>query len=657
MATAPSISERAPRKFEPRTVSFPAGVKEAINKWLHRQIETLTKQNKNLFENEVPRWRKIVDGKPKEKNKSWPFPNCSNLVYGLVGETVDDLAARVLQLVWMTAPLVYFRYPESKNEEESLQNSDKEKALAKFIDDNAVDPKQLNLYPIHNKWFVDGAGLGKSRVCVVPEHRIEAVYSGYSTPDDRWSEKGKTLYEGPKVINLEYEDVLVNPNVPVFEDNDPIIRICRLSKRQLQERVYKGFYLKEEVEKFIDRPDRHGPPETKKRENKNRGVTEVYDDSVAEWDIHECYFSWYHKDIKFRLMSWYHNKTKTMANCVYNFIPENQVPIIETKLTVDGKGFAEMLDSNQEELSTSGNQLTDAITYGILGLNTIDSQDRNIDRNFTLFPGMFMRAKKDNFMHYEMANPAMAGLSLQNKQAMVMQAKERAGVGPPIAGMGAGSTNKKGQFGSMGTMAVLQAGNSRDAHRTSGFRYASIQLYSVTTDFYGFMKLGDTDIQRQALQDYVERRIKIPIRAADASMNKEVTKQNEIILTQAYGAFVKETSSLLQAYQNPTSGDPVYKKWLRSIIIGKVRMFQQIIKDFQLSDNPQEFCPDIEFPKEQPNAQAQPPGGGGPPDIQKVVQMLQQRGAGGPPAAPGGMDQSNLGPPSQGGGTVIPGRA
>jgi len=35
------------------------------------------------------------------------------------------------------------------------------------------------------------------------------------------------------------------------------------------------------------------------------------------------------------------------------------------------------------------------------------------------------------------------------KAAMIQQAKERLGIGPAVAGMGAGSSNKKGQFGSM----------------------------------------------------------------------------------------------------------------------------------------------------------------------------------------------------------------
>jgi len=62
--------------------------------------------------------------------------------------------------------------------------------------------------------------------------------------------------------------------------------------------------------------------------------------------------------------------------------------------------------------------------FRILGVNTIDPQNRNVDRNFTITPGMFIPAASGAFDHHEMANPAMAGLSLQNEAAMIQQAKK-----------------------------------------------------------------------------------------------------------------------------------------------------------------------------------------------------------------------------------------
>jgi hypothetical protein len=520
----------------------------------------------------------------------------------------------------------------------------------------------LNLYHYHNKWFTDAAGLGKARICVAPETRLEAVWTGYD-PQGGEKQKGadnfdeQIIREGPKLINLRYEDILCDPDVEVFEENDPLFRRCVMSQRKIRERVFKGHFKEAESKKVLEHPDRYGPDEIRRREDQKKGITDASDMTMAEWDIYEGYFSWWHNRKKFRLICWYHPKSKSMLNCVYNFMPGNKIPIVETRLSVDGKGAAEIMKDAQEEVSTAKNNRNDAILYGMLGINTIDRQNKELDKNFTNTPGIFLPAKAGAFQHYDMANPAMAGLSLQNEEAMIMQAKQRFGIDPAIAGAGAGSIGKNKQFGSMGTLAVLQASNSRSSHRTSSFRHSKVRLDSLITDVYGLMGLGDSELVKEALRDYIARKMKIPVRAADASMNKEVTKQNEIILVQAYDAFVKSTSSLIQAYQNPGSGDAAYKKWLRGIIIGKIRMFQQTLKDFQLTDNPQEFCPDIELAQPQePQQNAKPEGGGGPTQIKALAEILQRRGGspggapgGGNPGAPGGLPGQGGGPFGAGG--------
>jgi hypothetical protein len=661
MASSPApttIKEREPKTFEPREIPFPKEVKQSINDWLYKNIESLLRRYKRQHSSTIKEYRRIIDGKPREKNKSFPFPNCSNLVAQLVGESVDELVAWVLQLIWVTQPLVYFRYPKEKDEEQAVKNSDKQKALETFFDNNACDPRKLNLYPFQNKWFTEAAGIGKGYLCVAPENRLEAVWTGYK---ENGGSKGKgehefentSIYEGPKLINCRYEDILVNPDVDVFYDNDPIVRRCVLNARKIRERVFKGHFKSDIAKEVLQHPDRYGPDETRKAENQSKELTDSEDATMAEWDIYECYFSWFHNGRKFRLISWYHMGTKKELNCVFNFVPENQVPILEARLSVDGKGFAEMLKDSQDEVSTAKNQRNDAILYGMLGVNTIDKQNKDLDRNFTLNPGVFLPAKKDTFQHYNMADSAMAGLSLQNEQAMIMQAKSRAGVDPPISGAGAGSMGKNKQFGSMGTMAVLQTSNSRSAHRTSGFRHASVRLYAMLTDFYGFMELGDTALVKEALKDYLERKMQIPVRAADASMNKEVTKQNEIILNQAVAAFIKEVSSLIQAYQNPSAGDATYKKWLRAIIIGRVRMFQQVVKDFQLTDNPAEFIPDIELapvPEEPQNAKPAQGGPAGSASLPKVAEIIQRARAGGVAGGVPGMGGAPGGPQIPSGG-------
>jgi hypothetical protein len=643
MATATTITERKPRPFEPRSISFPASVKEEIDKWLCRNIESRISRLRNLHENQVPEWRRIVDGEPKEKNKSWPFPNCSNLVHQLAGEACDDLAARVLQLIWNTHPLFYFKYlVKAQSDEEAAKFSRKQELLQDFIDYVGNDPRELDLYTHENKWFIDSAGLGKAHLMVSPEHRMEAVYVGFDNGKTEFDER--TLYEGPRLVNLRYEDVLADPDCQVFENNDPLIVRHTLNKRQLQERAHKGFFKSDKVTKILGNPDRYGPTAVKRRENAKKGIADTEDTTLAEWDVYACYFSWYHSGIKFRLIAWVHQRSKSTLNCVYNFIPDNQIPIVETNLSVDGKGFAKMLKHNQEEVSTSKNQRNDAMTWGILGINTLNPQNKNIDRNMKIWPGIMLPVSKDDFMHHEVANPAMQAMSLQNEMAMIQQAQNRAGIAPAVSGSGAGTVDKKGKYSSMGTMAVMQDSNTRSAHRQSDFRHSHVKLGGLVTDFYGFLGLGrkgtifgiDEKLLTEVLDDVLERKLRIPMRAATASVNIEVTKQNVILLNQSIEAFVKSLSQQIQAVNSPTA-PPEYRKWLVRVINTRVMFMRKIVKDFQLSDHPEEFIPDA--PKiqiEDPNAKAQQPQGG-PEGELAMAEAIRQRGLGGGDAGIGGL--------------------
>jgi hypothetical protein len=647
----PTLSYRATRNFEMRSTSFGSAVDEEIKKWVWEQIEVRKKQLQNRHEHKVPEWRRLASGKPREENKSWPFENCANLVHPIIGESADELAARVLQLVWAISPIIYFRYfATPADAAEAARNTKKSRLLEQFIDYVAYEPNELDLYRVENLWFHESTIIGTAWVCVVPEQRVEAVHVGY--------EKGKgnkfendTLYEGPKVLNLRDEDMLYDPDANTPEESVFLARKCSLNRRDLQERVFKGLYKSSEVKKVLGRPDRYGPGEVRKRENARKGTVATEDRILAEWDIHECYFYWYVGKRKYRLITWFHHATKTMLNQVFNFIPDNQIPLIRTRLSLgehgmNGSGFAEMGSYFQDEISTAKNQRLDATTWMINGINRISPQNRNIDKNMKAFPGATMPFNAGEFEHINVGNVDAGQLSMSNEQAMIQQARERFGVGPPVGGAGAGTTNKKGQYGSMGTMAVLQESNSRNNHRTSDFRHSHVKLIGQTTDMYGAMGLGrkgsifglDDKLLDEALSDFLERKVRNPIRATTASANREISKQNKMLLNQALDAYVKAQSSAIQALSNSALPD-FYKKWLKETAIGKVHLMQDLVREFQVSDSPEEFVPNIEFPAEQeqpPNAPKAPQGQQPPDRLAAMAQLIRGRGASAvPSAAPG----------------------
>jgi len=665
MAAVPQIAEdskvtlthRSRRDFELREADFGKDTNEAINKWVWEQINVRRKQLENLHKHKVPEWRRIASGKPREENKSWPFPNCANLVYQLVGQSVDELASRVIGLLYETSPLAYFEYfTEPKDQAEAHHNARKSELLEKFIDVVGYEPEELDLRRIESLWFSDSAKLGTAWVAAYPEKVAEAVYVGYVPDKKKTAFEEDTLYEGPKCRVLRYEDVLFDPDADTPEESEWLSRKVTLSKRQLQERAFRGIFNEDKVRSILGKPDRYGPGEIKKREQLKKGIqTDSEEHVLAEWDIEEGYFYWYKGKKKFRLICWYHFATKTMLNLVFNFIPDNRVPLVRTRLSMDehgmiGRGYADMLKDSQDEISTAKNQRTDAITFGILGINRVSPQNKNIDKNFTIFPGACMPFGDGEFEHFSIGEAAMAGVSLENESMMIQQAIERAGVGPPASGLGAGSgkIGAKGQiqFGSMGTLAVLQANNTRSSHRLSDFRHSHVKLISLLTSMYGAMGLGrkgtlfgmDEKILTEALQDVLEHRVRIPIRASEASSNKEVDKANGMLFMQVMRQHHQSISTLLQALSNPNVPDEA-KKYFAKVIDAQNFMFQRLLRDFGY-EQVKQFAPEPDIHEQEKTKRA---------GLLQMAASLRQPGGIHAPGGTGGMEGGFGGPPSSSG--------
>src|SRR5580692_838106 len=201
----PKLSYRATRDFEMRSTTFGESVDEDICKWVWEQIDVRQKQLENRHKHKVPEWRRLASGKPREENKSWPFENCSNLVHPIIGESSDELSARVLQLIWATAPIIKYSYfMHTKEAIQAHLNATKSRLLEQFIDYVAYEPNELDLYRIENLWFHDSTDIGTAWVCVAPEKRVEAIHIGYREKNGRKGDEfeNSVLYEGPKVINL-----------------------------------------------------------------------------------------------------------------------------------------------------------------------------------------------------------------------------------------------------------------------------------------------------------------------------------------------------------------------------------------------------------------------------------------------------------------------
>jgi hypothetical protein len=309
-----------------------------------------------------------------------------------------------------------------------------------------------------------------------------------------------------------------------------------------------------------------------------------------------------------------------------------------------------MLKDYQEEVSAIHNRRGDAST--LANTNLIRAgEGTQLDSNFSIYPNAVITGPEGEIEVIPLGRTANE--TIKDEQQTLQLATDRAGVGPSASGAGSGSVTKKGQYTSMGAFPVMQEGNTRANLNITEFRTSHYTLGRLKLLYDAHFGVPDKEIRalgkqgpllQKALRNYREGRITLPIRAATGSVNKEIEKQNLMLLLNNLRAHGQQIAQLLQALSNPMA-PPELQHFLGSFILSSTYVMRKITKDFGIED-PTSAVPDVlgidarikdlekQFAAQQQQKQQQALPAGSPP-----------QGGGGAPAAAGGQPQ--LPPPEQ----------
>jgi hypothetical protein len=635
-----------PEMFEPVEATFGKDADAEVDKFVHDQLEWLERAHKELHEQKIPKWRKNYLGTPAETQRNFPFPNAANTVVQVVGETVDTMTARVLGLLYATHPLWVFKsYVKSKDPAAMKAEEEKRQSLEDFMDLVGMEPHELNLQEVESLWFTDAARLGTSFVKLSLEDITESVVVGYdSSAKKKIQGNSETVYKGPRVTKLRHEDVLTDPRCQTMQDSDFNAVRRTLTKSQLEDRKFSGSYDEAAVDAVLGSPDRSTPREQQRQELQDQGISPpAFVDSTAEYDVYECFFGWWHNGRKYRLIMSYHKKTKTVFRRVFNFLPENALPIIKAKLgyRTDGAyahGYAELLELYQEELSTTHNQRLDNATVANTRALRVSPRARALDANVELYPTSLLIGDKDEIEAIQIGDVYPS--TFKNEEMTLGLVARRAGISPAVSGSGTGGMQKRPQiYSAGGTLAVMQENNSVVGQTTSEFRHAHVMLGALLTRMYG--KFGtngkeecfgvDGPKLEAALKDFAKNRMRIPIRTATGSLNKEIDKQTGMLMAGVMQRHYTAVAQLLQAISSPMVGGP-QRDYFTKTIQSSEMLHRRILKDFGY-EQPDLYIPEAQVEQQQRPVQIQGVGGGS-----------QSGGGGGQAQANGG---SPMGSPAE----------
>jgi len=568
-------------------VTLSSDAEAALKKHLKNRIRAMQDGLKTLHTQRLREWRMLREAQPKEKVREYPFHGASNLIVPIVAIFCDSLKSRFMAAVFKTRPLWYFRVLGThKGAGEPMRE-----ALEEFMQYVAFEPTELDLYRVYSEFYDDviafGTGVIKCPHELSLEDWVVPAGDGLSPVTTEFTHTRRPKYEGPKPEKVQFENFLIPPSARTVEGADIKAHIQRMQRHEIEEREFMGVFDKKATELVLKTPDRAGPAPAQLQRQADADVRSPLDYDYAEWDVYECHCIYKVNNLRTRIIAWYHMGTDTLLRAVYQYYPDELFiagRLLAREGVFHGIGFCEALGPMQEEISEVHNQRRDAMTVANAKVARVDP-DSKLHEGYNIFPGALVPAAKDELEMMSFGEPSP--MTMEEERLLLDLAERRTGVSPPQQGFGAGGPGKRGVYTAMGTLSLLQEGNNRSDLNISDARYAHTKLGRMLVRQYAEFGVGDRadlfgdkakDI-RAGLEAVKAGTIGLPIASTTASVNREVEKQNDIMLSGLMSRHYGMITQMLQAAANPLS-PPNVKDYVSSTITAANNLMKIILRHF-----------------------------------------------------------------------------
>lgn len=612
--------------FIPLSLSPTSEVK--LKKHLKARILALKEGLKEIHESKITKWRKAYEGEPREKIREFPFYNSSNLVVPIIATFSDTLLARVMSAVLKTRPpWVTKIFGTHKDLPDDFRT-----ALEEFMEYVGIEPMELDLYRVYHEWFGDAIQYGTSLLKCPHEIRYrDEVMGGVGDglKDSEVSFLRDTEYEGPRPEKLPFEHFFIPPNSKSLESADIIVHLRQMTEEELMERRFFQIYSPLKVDSILQKCDRTSPDYVKSMKEESVGAHTSGTYGYKEWDIYECWLKWESPDGKFhpRIIATYHEKTDTLLRAVYDthtILPFALARLFYRSDMLYGYGFCETMWAFQEEISEQHNQRLDNRTIANTRVWRVDP-DSKLHAGYRIYPSAMLPAEEGEIESLQAGD--ISQQTIDDERFSLELAERRAGISPPMQGAGAGSQGKRGIYTAMGTLSVMQEGNRRTDLNISDLRYAHTKLGRIIlADYakYGIRTgLGEIFGEKmmkleRALEAVKSGRIGLPVYSSTSSTNKEVEKQNEVMLVQVLRQHYMGVANIMAQLGNMMTPPPV-KQYLMEVIKASNAVMKSVLRAFDKEDI-DVLVPEVNLPKPGgPGGEQVPQNPGAAPQLPQVA--------------------------------------
>lgn len=561
-------------------------VEETTKYWFER--------TRKFREEKLKEFARLYKGTPLTDTRDTPWPGASNIEIQVVATNSDQLLARVMSM-YMTDPLWSAKV---FGDIEQGKGVDQKTAIEQFLGNMALEPAELDFYRVEEAWFSstirNGTGIIKFPWLYHVENQIVAT-DGIEGADYKYETKEIIRLDGPRPENVPLNKFLTDISTQKLEDSKFKCHIMTVSRKMLEDRKALKFFKSEDIDAIIAQPDRSQSEVLQAYIEEKQGIQTTGSGILAdEYDIYECWYRYQHNGSNYRLVAIHHPRSETRLASFYNYYPDNMDIFEDAKLAYDddqyyGYGFAEMLKAYQEEISELHRQRINAKTLSNTTAFRVNKNSK-LHSILQFYPGVLVPADEKEIERLDLNNPAADSLDGENLSLALV--KERTGIDPATGGTGGGIVNaKRGIYSSQGTFAVLQQQNSRTGLRMSDMRSAHSRAGSKFAKMYAHFGLGNKLRQfgdnaenlKAAFENIKSGKLGLSIRASTASLNKELEKQNDIMLSQTLTGLYQADAQIIQSMSMQGMPEEL-KEYYVEVLRAKQALYKQIVQNFGHDD-------------------------------------------------------------------------
>jgi len=624
--------------IRPVKTNFGKDATEEMWKFVEESTAYWYERTRNFREDKLKEYARLYKGTPKNDSRDTPWPGASNIEIQIIASNSDNLLARVMAM-YMTDPLWTAKiYGDIKTGEGDDQRS----AIEKFLSNMALEPSELDFYRVEEAWFAgtirNGTGIIKFPWLYHVENQIVST-DGMSGEDYKYETKEVIRLDGPRPENIPLNKFLTDISTQKLEDSKFKCHIMTVSRKTLEDKKALKFFKDEDIDAIIAQPDRSQSDVLQNYIEEKQGLGATSSGSLSdEYDLYECWFRYQHNGQNYRLQCTHHPRSKTRLVSFFNYYPENMDIFEDAKLAYDddqyyGYGFAEMLKALQDEIGEMHRQRINAKTLSNTTAFRVNKNSK-LHSILQFYPGVLVPADPGEIERLELNNPQADSLDGENLSLALV--KERTGIDPATGGTGGGIVNsKRGIYSSQGTFAVLQQQNSRTGLRMSDMRSAHSRAGSKFAKMYAHFGIGkklrqygdNAEALKAAFENIKSGKLGLSIRSSTASMNKELEKQNDIMLSQTLSGLYQGDAQMIQA-MGMQGAPPDLIEYYTDVLRAKQSLYKQIVQNFGHDDyerlvprpalldkgRPNELSPQSSVGGQQPSPQSGQPSGAGQPD-------------------------------------------